>query len=87
MSTSVEETVTGIEVKLQIVDFDSIHDKIATAAAAQGTNARGREGNDNGPGNDSSTRGCRELPSYEQLRQALTTARARTCSTPSRERA
>ena len=49
---------------------------IATAAAAQGGNARGRDDDDNGFGNNAPTRGCRELPSHDQLRQALSTARA-----------
>ena len=49
---------------------------MATAAAAQGTNPRGREDDDNGFGNNAPTRGCRELPSHEQLRQALSAARA-----------
>jgi uncharacterized protein GlcG (DUF336 family) len=47
----------------------------ASVAAAQGRgNARGGD-DDNGNGNNAPTRGCRELPSHEQLRQALTTAR------------
>ena len=48
----------------------------AAAAASQGINGRGRDGDDNGSGNNAPTRGCRELPSYEQLRQALSAARA-----------
>lgn len=47
---------------------------MATAAGAQSANAPGQD-NDNGFGNNAPTRGCRELPSYEQLRQALTAAR------------
>jgi uncharacterized protein GlcG (DUF336 family) len=50
----------------------------AGAASAQsGSNARGhRDQYDNGPGNSAATRGCRDLPSHEQLRQALRAARA-----------
>ena len=49
---------------------------MAAAAAAQSSNARGREDDENGSGNNAPTRGCRELPSYDQLRQALSAARA-----------
>ena len=49
----------------------------AAVANAQGINsARGREDDGNWQGNDAPTRGCRELPSHEQLRQALSAARA-----------
>jgi uncharacterized protein GlcG (DUF336 family) len=49
---------------------------IVATAAAQGVNVRGRNDDDNGLGNNAPTRGCRELPSYEELRQALSAARA-----------
>ena len=50
---------------------------MAGVANAQGNNARGREDdNGSGYGNNAPTRGCKELPSHEQLRQALTAARA-----------
>jgi uncharacterized protein GlcG (DUF336 family) len=52
---------------------------IAAAAAANaqgGFNARGREGGDDARGNGTPTRGCRALPSHDQLKEALTAARA-----------
>ena len=49
---------------------------IVATAAAQGVNVRGPNDDDNGLGNNAPTRGCRELPSYEELRQALSAARA-----------
>jgi uncharacterized protein GlcG (DUF336 family) len=54
---------------------------VAAAAAANaqgGISARGREGDDDDRGNGAPTRGCRALPSHEQLRAALTAARAET---------
>jgi uncharacterized protein GlcG (DUF336 family) len=50
----------------------------AGVANAQGlNNARGGDdGDDDGYGNNAPTRGCRELPSYEQLQRALSAARA-----------
>ena len=49
----------------------------AAVANAQGINsARGRDDDGHWQGNDAPTRGCRELPSHEQLRQALSAARA-----------
>jgi uncharacterized protein GlcG (DUF336 family) len=49
----------------------------AGVADAQGqNNTRGSEADDNGNGNNAPTRGCRELPSHEQLQQALSAARA-----------
>jgi len=49
----------------------------AAVANAQGINGtRGRDDEGNGQGNNAPTRGCRELPSHEQLRQALSAARA-----------
>ena len=48
----------------------------ASVASAQGvSSARGREDDDGGYGNNAPTRGCRELPSHDQLRQALIAAR------------
>jgi uncharacterized protein GlcG (DUF336 family) len=50
---------------------------LAGVANAQGINsARGRDDDGNGPGNHAPTRACRELPSHEQLREALIAARA-----------
>ena len=49
----------------------------AGVANAQGINsARGRDDDGRWPGNNAPTPGCRELPSHEQLREALSAARA-----------
>ena len=49
---------------------------LAGVASAQGNSAKAKEDDGNGQGNNAPTRGCRELPSHEQLRQALSAARA-----------
>ena len=51
---------------------------VATAGVANaqvGDSARGRNDGDNGNGNNAPTRGCRELPSHDELRAALIAAR------------
>jgi uncharacterized protein GlcG (DUF336 family) len=51
---------------------------VATAGMANaqvGNNATGRNDGDNGNGNNAPTRGCRELPSHDDLRAALIAAR------------
>ena len=52
---------------------------VATAGVANaqvGDSARGRNDGDNGNGNNAPTRGCRVLPSHDELRAALIAARA-----------
>jgi hypothetical protein len=46
------------------------------ASAQIGSNARGRDGDDNGFAHNAPTRGCRELPSHDQLKAALIAARS-----------
>ncbi len=51
---------------------------VATAGVANaqvGNGAGGRDDGDNGNGNNAPTRGCRELPSHDELREALIAAR------------
>jgi uncharacterized protein GlcG (DUF336 family) len=46
------------------------------ANAQVGNNATGRNNGDNGNGNDAPTRGCKELPSHDELQAALIAARS-----------